>query len=429
MSLRRTLLATLWCAALPLAATAEPLVMRVQRPLTEPNGWSEAPAISADGRSIVFSTLATNISHPAGTGASLMAFDVGTGHIVPLTAGENGRSTWASVSSTGRYVAFETTSTNIGSGGADGDGTDVMRLDRQTGAITRVSATSSGIAADGPAQRPAISGDGRYVVFASYASNLLAADIGDGLVHLYERDLQTGTTRMADATAAAAGDGDADQLEANALSADGSRLVFTTAAENLASVFDGNVSDVLVRTRHPQTGAISFQNVNRSAGGAVGTSSSSRGSISPNGRYVVFRSAATELLPNPSLSGLYVRDLDTNTVHGVALPVGYHACDRARVTNQGDVLMQCSPLAPATAIQLFVAALGQNAPRLVSRNIIGWAANLSSDNAFTISANGELVAFESEATNLIASDTNGAPDVFVAAEAAVLYRLFANGFE
>lgn len=431
MSLRSSLLAAACCAAMSPFVAAQNVTLRVQRPLAEPNGWSEMPAISADGRTVVFTTQASNISQPVAASASLMAFDLGTRQILPLTAGENGRSTWAAVSSDGRYVAFETDSTNIGSGGSNGDGADVMRLNRQTGVISRASHTDiAAEGADGPALRPAISGDGRYVVFASFATNLLDIDVLDGLTHLYERDFQTGALRMVDRLAdGTPGDSEVDLLEANAMSSDGTRLVFTTAAENLANVFGGNVSDVLVRRRNAQTGAISFENVNRSVNGTLGEASSSRGSISPNGRYVTFRSAAPNILPNPSPSGIYVRDLDANILHAVVLPSGYHSCDRARVSDAGEVLMQCSPNAPATVTQLFVAPLGATSARLISRSPQGAVGDASTDNAFTISADGRVVSFESEATNLIGSDNNGVADVFVAGDASALDGLFANGFE
>lgn len=91
--------------------------------------------------------------------------------------------------------------------------------------------------------------------------------------------------------------------------------------------------------------------------------------------------------------------------------------------------MMCAPQAPATALQLFRAALGSSAPVLVSAGTGGLPGNASSAQSFTMSADGRVLAMESNASNLIAADTNGAADVFVVAEPSVLFGLFADGFE
>lgn len=408
---------------------ATPITLRIQGPAGEPNGSSGWPAVSADGRSVAFRSNASNLP-VNGAGGSLFVFDVGTRGIVALTPGANGSSDRASISADGRYIAFETNATNIGTGGSNGESTDVMRIDRQNGEILRASRAIGAVGANSAATTPAISADGRYVAFTSYATNLVSPAPTGGLGHLYLMDFNTGAVSLLDQTAQGVyGNKDAAALEANAMSSDGTRIVFTTEAENIATVNAGNVGDVLVRTRNPGTGAVTFENVNRNAAGAVGTLSSSRGSISPNGRYVVFRSQATNITPVPSMSGLYVRDLSANALFTVALPAGYNTCDRARVNDLGDVLMQCSPLAPATAIQLLYAPRDGGSPRLVSRNIVGTAGNQSSSFAFTMSADGGVIGFESAATDLIAVDQNSSPDVFVAGEPGVLDRLFADSFE
>ena len=355
--------------------------------------------------------------------------DIGTRVITALTPTANGGSDRASISADGRFIAFETSATNIGDG-VNGESSDIIRLDRQDGAFRRASRGLANAAANAGSEAPAISGDGRYVAFTSNASNLVAPAPTGGIEHLYLMDFQTGALTLVDQNAQGAyGNKDVTALETNAMSSDGSRLVFTTQAENLTTVNIGNVGDVLVRTRDPATGAVSFQNVNRSNSGAIGMLSSSRGSISPNGRYVVFRSAAGTITPVPSMSGLYVRDLNANTVVTVALPAGYNTCDRARISDLGDVLMQCAPNAPMTAIQLFVAPLNSSTPRLVTRNIVGVAGNLSSANTFAISADGGVIGFESAANDLIPVDTNNHTDVFLSGDARRLDGFFGDGFE
>lgn len=428
----RRLLSTAVAVVLPLCLAsiveAQPITLRVQGAVGQPNGASGSPAVSADGRVIVFRSNATNL--PSGTsGGSLFAMDIGTRVITALTPTANGGSDRASISADGRFIAFETSATNIGDG-VNGESSDIIRLDRQDGAFRRASRGLANAAANAGSEAPAISGDGRYVAFTSNASNLVAPAPTGGIEHLYLMDFQTGALTLVDQNAQGAyGNKDVTALETNAMSSDGSRLVFTTQAENLTTVNIGNVGDVLVRTRDPATGAVSFQNVNRSNSGAIGMLSSSRGSISPNGRYVVFRSAAGTITPVPSMSGLYVRDLNANTVVTVALPAGYNTCDRARISDVGDVLMQCAPNAPMTAIQLFVAPLNSSTPRLVTRNIVGVAGNLSSANTFAISADGGVIGFESAANDLIPVDTNNHTDVFLSGDARRLDGFFGDGFE
>jgi Tol biopolymer transport system component len=409
-------------------AQADPIVVRAQGPLGEPNGSSNSPAVSPNGRVIAFRSNATNLL-PAIASGSLYAMDVATRTITSLTPTANGGSDRPALSQDGRFIAFETNATNLGEG-PNGEGNDIVRIDRQTGQIRQASRALQNAAANAGAASPAISGDGRYVAFTSYATNLVSPAPTGGLNHLYVVDFNTLAVTLVDQTAQGVyGNKEVTALETNAMSADGRRLVFHTQAENLTAVNAGNVGDVLVRHFNPANGQVTFENVNRSVAGAVGTLSSSRGSISPNGRYVVFRSSAANITPVMSMSGLYVRDLDANTLTTVALPAGYTTCDRARVADNGDVLMQCAPMAPATAIQLFVAPVNGATPRLISRNIVGTAANLSSFNTFAISADGAIVTFESGASDLIPVDTNSNVDVFVAGDSGILDRFFADGFE
>ena len=436
MSFLRICLAASLSAAM-LDASAAPIVVRVQRDAgTQPNGWSFSPAVSGDGRFVVFGTNATN--YLAGAASNpLLRYHVGPRQFELLTpANANGAHSRPAVSTSGRYVVFETLATNIPADGTNGENTDVLRLDVETRTFRRASrAWNDGVgtptATNAAARSPVVSGDGRYVMFTSTATNLLNGVATGGHAHLYQMDFSTGIVSMVDRTGqGAAGIGDVDPLESGALSADGSRIVFTTMAKNLATVFNGNVFDVLVGTRNPQTGGFVFQNVNRNvAGSVVGQNSSDRGSISANGRYVVFRTAANTIHTTDSPSNLYVRDLVANSLHTVALPNGYQTCDRARVADDGSVLMQCSPTPPASVIQLFVAGLGQAVPRLVTRNSLGAAANATSNAFFTWSADGRVSAFESEATNLVANDTNLNPDVFLAGDASALDGLFGDGFE
>ncbi len=418
-------------AALLLACSqlgAAPVVVRVQGE-AQPLGTSGAPTVSADGRTVVFRSTATNLTTPA-AGGTLFAFDRASGVITALAPQANGNLFGPSVSADGRFVAFETTATNLAPG-EDSSFSDVLRLDRQDGSFVRASQGLGGSKANGGSDSAAISGDGRFVAFNSQASNLVVGGTTTGREHIYLMDMDSGEIELVTRSESGVeGNKDALALEANAMSSDGTRLVFTAQAENLAPVFAGNVSDVFVRYRDPETGEYGFEMVNRSVGGSVGTRSSSRGSISPNGRYVVFLSAAGDIHPGgASPSALFLRDLDANRLDPLPLPDGYDTCTRARVSDAGDVLMSCAPDAPATAQQVFLVRRAGGAPQLMSVNLDGLPANGSTAQAFGMSADGRILAIESAATDLVPADTNVAADVFLVGEPNALAGLFRDGFE
>lgn len=409
------------------SAHAAPVTLRLQG-ANEPSASSAAPAISADGNTLVFRSVADNLGIGQ-TGSSLFAWDRRSGAITVLAPGANGNIFYPAVSADGRYVAFETGATNLAPG-PDSSFSDVLRLDRQTGLFVRASQGFNNSQANGGSDSAVISADGRYVAFNSTASNLVAGGTTTGREHVYLSDMDTGElTLLTRSTAGVEANKSALALETAALSSDGLRLVFTSQAENLAPVFAGNVSDVIVVQRDPVTQQLSFESVNRSVDGAVGTRSSSRGAISPNGRYVVFVSAADNIHPQgSSASGMFLRDLDANLLRPLPLPEGYASCNRGRVDDFGGVVMVCAPNAPATAQQLLRVPLG-GAPELVSVAWNGAAGNASSGQSYSLSPDGQLVAFESAASNLISSDTNVAADVFVRGDARALFGLFADGFE
>ena len=407
---------------------ADPITVRVEDPLFQPNGLSGAPVVSSDGNAVAFTSSATNLVADPTTGG-LFVYDRIADRIDALMP--YGGAQAPSISANGRYVAFVTDANGLAPG-LDSQFFEVLRVDRRTGSFARVAPAFGGAAPNSSSETPAISRDGRWVAFSSYASNHVSPSTTAARRHIYLTDMENGQVQLVTRAAnGQEGDRDANPLEPNAMSSDGRRLVFSTGAENITPVFNGNVFDVIVMTRDAQSGAASYQNVNRSVAGEVGTLSSDRGSISPNGRYVVFRTAATNILATgPGDSDLFVRDLDANTLRAIRLPQGYNSCTRGRVSDRGDVLMQCAPIAPATAQQVFLVPASGIAPRLMTRDFAdGTAGTGSSGQNFSFSANGALVAVESQTTDLVPGDTNNSPDVFLIAEQRVFDGLFADGFE
>ena len=98
----------------------------------------------------------------------------------------------ASISADGRWVVFDSYASNLVTEGTTG-GLNVFVYDQQTGTTTRASVGLSGAQANGRSEAWGLSSDGRWVLFASYATNLVAADT-NGEPDVFVHDQQTGAT-------------------------------------------------------------------------------------------------------------------------------------------------------------------------------------------------------------------------------------------
>jgi len=161
-------------------------------------------------------------------------------------AQSNNYSRFPSISADGRYVAFESEASNLVAGDTNGGG-DVFVHDRQTGATTRVSVSSSGEQANDSSGAAAISGDGRYVAFYSYASNLVAGDT-NGMIDTFVHDRQTGTTTRVsvDSSGAEANGNSDDNYFAVSISGDGRFVAFMSEASNLVAGDTNGAIDIFV---------------------------------------------------------------------------------------------------------------------------------------------------------------------------------------
>ena len=210
------------------------------------NGASSAPAISQDGRHVVFASHATNLvsgTDQNGPAADIYAFDTVTGTLARVSVDHAGLqprvggSIAPSVSADGRYVAFASVASLDGRevsmtviNGARRPVSSVYVRDRQRGTTTRVPALPAGKRAPaGASWMPAISADGRFVAFVSNAS--LTADDGNRSSDVFLADLRSGLLTL---VSRAAGGGSANGSSGNpAISADGSVVVFQSHASDI----------------------------------------------------------------------------------------------------------------------------------------------------------------------------------------------------
>jgi hypothetical protein len=227
-----------------------------------------------------------------------------------------------SIADDGRYVAFESNSTNLGEQGPAGT-IEAYVKDLHTGEVRLVS-RANGLSGE-PAGEPGvenvkISGDGRYVVFDSKASNLVA-DLPDEEPeeqHVYRRDLLTGETTLVDRVSGTDGAILSRGAVAEAISDNGRYVVFAADISDLEDPVGTHTKTSLetVYVRDMQTGTTTAVSRANGPTGEIANQESQAYSISANGRYVPFVSRATNLAPGTESNiyqQIYLRDLQTGT--------------------------------------------------------------------------------------------------------------------
>jgi Tol biopolymer transport system component len=272
------------------------------------NNWSSnRPSISVDGRYVAFESSATNLV-PVGTHGSDQVYvrdrQTGTTELVSQSDGGtvgNGVSHWPSISADGRYVAFNSFASNLVPGDTNSE-IDVFVRDRQTGTTERVSVATDGTQGNGTSYLPSMSADARYVVFESAASNLVPGDTNQS-DDIFVRDRRTGTTQCV-SVAPNGAHGLSGSFQPS-ISADGRFVAFVSGARNLVPGAMG-AEQVIVRDLYSPT----YQCVSVSSGGAQSLGGSGNPSISADGRFIAFESPASNLVPNDTngFTDVFVHD-------------------------------------------------------------------------------------------------------------------------
>jgi Tol biopolymer transport system component len=265
----------------------------------EADGRSELPAISTDGRFVTFRSLAANLV-PGDTNRKLDIFlhDRETGlteRVSVSSSGDqvNGSSGGSSISADGRFVAFACDAQSL-SPDDEYVHMDIFVRDREMGKTERLSVSSSGGEPDSSGGAPSITPDGRFVAFESRAANLVPGDTNrecDIFVH----DRRTGKTeRVSVGSSGAEANGDSwDPSFSHSISADGRFVAFGSKATNLVPGDTNGHEDVFVHDRKTGTTV----RVSTSASGGQADGPSGGVTISSDGRFMAFSSAATNLVP------------------------------------------------------------------------------------------------------------------------------------
>ena len=394
------------------------------------NLGSAPAAISADGRHVAFTSIASNLSAADPDHAQDVYVRDRVGDMTRLVSRATGSagvkgdglSTDAAVDGSGRLVAFHSQAANLSPD--DGDhADDVYARDLDTEKTTLVSRASgvAGAKGDDESWTPAVSAEGRYVAFASLATNLSAED-ADATRDAFVRDLKTNTTTLVSRGSGANGvaaDGDSSVTD---ISADGRFVAFQSRAANLGVKRPGRNVHVYVRDMVANTTTLV------SLGTAVANGTSYSAAISDDGRTVAFTSRATNLSAQDTDTGtdIYARDLSAGTTTLVSRSSGRFGrkADSPSalpdLSADGRVVAFASSAgnltadAPGGIGHVFVHELATQTTKLASRasGAAGAAGNALSLFP-SLSGNGREIAFDTNATNLDPADTDSPPDVYV----------------
>jgi Tol biopolymer transport system component len=383
---------------------------------------SNSPSISADGRFVAFNSQPSNLV-PEDTNGKTDIFvrdlSTNTTTLVSLdSAGNQGNSfsNGASISADGRFVAFESTASNLVPGDTNNLG-DIFVRDLLTNTTTRVSVDSAGNQGNKVSYPPSISANGRFVAFTSEASNLVPGDTNN-TSDIFVRDLLTNTTTRVSFDSAG-NQGNSNSYRPS-ISADGRFVAFGSNSSNLVPGDPNNRDEIFVRDLSTNT----TTRVSVDSAGNLGNGYSYTPSISADGRFVAFYSDATNLVPGDDTNrsrDIFVRDRLTNTTTRVSFDsAGNQANSNSyRPSSSADgrcvaFESEASNLAPGdtnSSYDIFVRDRLTNTTTLVSLDSAG---NPGGGFNPSISADGRFVAFDSSSINLVAGQTNNTRNIFVA---------------
>ena len=390
---------------------------------TEGNGASYDVSISPDGRYVAFESTASNlVDGDTNAISDVFVKDTQTNQTTRLSTSSTGTegnsgSYDMSISSNGRYVAFESNATNL----VDGDTNakeDVFVKDTQANQTTRLSTSSTGTEGNDDCYDPSMSANGRYVAFESNATNLVGGDT-NAVRDVFVKDIQTNqTTRISTSSTGTEGNSGSYDMS---ISSNGRYVAFESDASNLVDGDTNAKSDIFIKdTQTNQTTRVST-----SSAGTEGNNDSADPSISSSGRYVAFQSTAANLVDGDTNAkeDVFIKDTQTNQTTRISTSSagtegnndsydmsissnGRYVAFESNATNLVDGDTNAKE-------DIFVKDTQTNQTTRLSTSSTGTEGN---DNSYDpdISSSGRYVAFESLASNLVDGDTNAASDSFLA---------------
>ena len=404
---------------------------------TQADNRSKQPSISADGRYIAFVSDATNLVAGDNNGVSdVFVRDMAKGSITRVSVSSagvegNGASYWPFISADGRYVTFTSEADNLVATDTNGFG-DVFLHDMKTGTTELISAATNGQSANELSFWSSISQDGRYVAFMSNASDLVEVDINQTW-DIFLRDRKTGTTSLA--SKAYDGTQTNSQSEYPMVSANGRYIAFASDATNIVSTDSNGYRDVFEYDR--VTGKTIRVSLATDGTQTDNGTQIFALSISSDGKYVAFASLATTLVPDDTNEAwdIFVHDRDTGETTRVSVSNGGLQADQGsygvsisadgRYVAFGSNATNLVSVDTNAVMDVFVRDRQEGITRRISTASDGNQGNEPSgftvvtENAIdfgygpAITSDGSTVVYMSTATNLVEGDTNTNQDIFV----------------
>ncbi|MFK5894082.1 MAG: hypothetical protein QM504_12745 [Pseudomonadota bacterium] len=329
------------------------------------------------------------------------------------------------ISTDGRYISFESGANNLTDGDTN-NASDIFVHDTITGVTTRVSVNSSGNESQGNGKyrgstNSSVSTDGQKAVFDSREINLVVDDINN-LDDVFLHNLSTAQTSLINKTS------QGDQASAfpkrgissRSASLDGRYIAFNSEGINLVANDTNNVKDIFVRdTLNGTTKRVSVD-----SSGAQANWESASASITPDGRYILFRSDANNLINNDTNNStdIFLHDTSNGETKRVSIATGGGEANgpslSPSMSSDARYIAFKSDATNLVAgdnnnkVDIFVHDTVKGETRRVSADSNGADANGYSTGPI-ISEDGLYIVFNSEASNLINNDTNNFLDTFV----------------
>lgn len=381
------------------------------------NGNSSNSSMSSDGRYVVFRSLARNLVPETTTGLQIYLRDRSAGTTELISVNESGAagdadSSDAKVSDNGRYAVFSSYAKNL-IPGVFSYKSQIYLRDRLENKNQLISKTVNGGPATAGCIYPNISADGRYVVYTC-ASNNLVADDTNNLLDIFVYDRITDQTQRVSVSSDGT-PGNDYSLGGAFISADGRYVVFTSKASNLVANDTNDANDVFVHDRIAGTTKLISMSSDGVQGN--GESSSFGGDITPDGRLITFHSVATNLVSGDTNGSrdVFVHNQTTGVTDLVSIAPNGGQFSGAHMTNPN--ISDDGRYVAFTWNDTYnhIAYVRDLQTSVTTKLTFNGGAGYWPEHTYEsgISSNGRYVLIHSNRPDIVAGDTNNAMDVFL----------------
>ena len=383
------------------------------------SGISTLPSVNSDGSVIAFESTSGNLVGDANSQTQILVKNIQSNSIQRVSVNNSGTagnkaSYSPSISSDGKKIAFNSLSNNLYSGDINGF-SDIFVRDTTNNVTTLVNITKNGIIADKESADAVISGNGRFVAFATAANNL-SGQTTNSKRNVYLKDLVTGNLELISINNSGTVGNNDSFLPS--ISFDGRYISFVSFASNFDNIANNNVYDIYRHdTLNKTTKRISY-----SATGGASNGLSLGSVISADGQTIAYHSLANNLVDNDSNNAIDVFIYDVAT-QKTELASGNIAASgfsfNAKISDTGRFIAYYStannlvPNDSNNSSDLFIYDRLLKKTERASVSTSGVQTSKSIDTNISISGDGKAAVFSSTDAALVSGDTNNKLDVIL----------------